>query len=164
VATRVDGRSDRHVDFERDRNFDLVRVRGKDDPARVDARAILLDLGLSGIDGLATLESALTFAPNVPIVVLTATEDPEMAARALEAGAAEYLIKEEVGPEELMDALFEAVSVSRTWSVPALPITCRAVMRTSAYPVAGFGLSSRVTRWLRRVDCAGFPTDRRDWS
>lgn len=126
--------------------------------------AILLDLGLVGSKGLDTLEAARVLAPHVPIVVLTATDDPAVAARAIEAGAAEYLAKEDVGPEELTDALFEAVSAARTWSVPALPISCRTITCPPAFHAANDGMSVQGRRWLQRMDWRGFPTDKRNWS
>lgn len=55
--------------------------------------AMLLDLSLPDVDGLAVLERAIAAAPHVPIVVMTGLDDDECAARALEMGAQDYLVK-----------------------------------------------------------------------
>ena len=54
---------------------------------------ILLDVRLPGRDGLAAIPDFRALAPTAPIVVMTAFGDLDTAVRAVEAGAAEYLVK-----------------------------------------------------------------------
>ncbi len=54
---------------------------------------LVLDLRLPDSQGLATLEQVRAEAPQVPIVVLTASDDEEAALRALQRGAQDYLVK-----------------------------------------------------------------------
>jgi diguanylate cyclase (GGDEF)-like protein/PAS domain S-box-containing protein len=54
---------------------------------------VLLDLGLSDARGLETVRRARTAAPQVPLVVLTGTDDESLAAQALQEGAQDYLVK-----------------------------------------------------------------------
>lgn len=57
---------------------------------------IFLDLNLPDSSGLNTLDTVLSIAPEIPIIVLTSNDDEETAIRALNAGAQDYLIKGEI--------------------------------------------------------------------
>jgi PAS domain S-box-containing protein len=90
----------RHVETLRDA---LVAAREPFDVA-------LLDLGLpdaSGMDGLTALSAAV---PGLPAVVLTGARDPELAARALLAGAEDFLVKGEVEGDLLLRCLRFAIA------------------------------------------------------
>jgi PAS domain S-box-containing protein len=54
---------------------------------------ILLDLSLPDSFDLNTLEEVLGVAPGIPVIVMTGTDDVELAKRALKLGAQDYLIK-----------------------------------------------------------------------
>ena len=54
---------------------------------------ILLDVRLPGRDGLSAIPDFRALVPTAPIVVMTAFGDLDTAVRAVEAGAAEYLVK-----------------------------------------------------------------------
>jgi diguanylate cyclase (GGDEF)-like protein/PAS domain S-box-containing protein len=70
---------------------------------------ILLDLGLPDAQGLESIRRVRAVAPRVPLVVLTALDDESMAARALQEGVQDYLIKGEVDARGLLRALRYAV-------------------------------------------------------
>jgi DNA-binding response OmpR family regulator len=57
---------------------------------------VLLDLGLPDSQGLSTFHKLREAAPNVPVVVLTGTNDNELAVRAVRDGAQDYLVKGQV--------------------------------------------------------------------
>ena len=59
---------------------------------------ILLDLGLPDAQGLAAVRRTHSVAPKVPLVVLTGMDDERLAARALQEGAQDYLIKGQIVP------------------------------------------------------------------
>ncbi len=59
---------------------------------------LVADLGLPDSAGTETVEAAAATAPEVPIVVLTGQDDLQAALEAQEAGASEYLQKEELTP------------------------------------------------------------------
>ncbi len=63
---------------------------------------ILLDLGLPDSQGLATLQRLHSAAANVPVVVLTGTDDDELGAVAMQAGAQDYLVKGQINRNLLM--------------------------------------------------------------
>lgn len=55
--------------------------------------AVLLDLRLPDADGLATLGAAYAAFPGVPIIVVSADDDPALARAAIEAGASGFFPK-----------------------------------------------------------------------
>jgi diguanylate cyclase (GGDEF)-like protein len=54
---------------------------------------VLLDLNLPDSRELSTLTAVLEAAPDMPVVVLTATQSPEIGHRAIQLGAQDFLIK-----------------------------------------------------------------------
>ena len=58
-----------------------------------DLDLILLDLGLPGVQGLSALPELRERAPTVPLVVVSASENPADVRQALAAGAAGYIPK-----------------------------------------------------------------------
>ncbi len=64
-------------------------------------QVILLDLGLPGMGGIAALAVLRVRVPTVRLLVLSMHRDQEYVARALEAGASGYLLKETCSIEEL---------------------------------------------------------------
>lgn len=58
-----------------------------------DMGLVLLDLSMPGMDGLTGLQLMRRQAPDVPVVVVTASEDPRHVRRAMEMGARGYITK-----------------------------------------------------------------------
>jgi serine phosphatase RsbU (regulator of sigma subunit) len=78
-----------------------------------DASCALLDLGLPdtvGLDGLRRLREK---APRLAVVVLTGRDDEQLGIEALGAGAQDYLVKGQVGPEVLARAIRYAMERRR---------------------------------------------------
>jgi glutamate dehydrogenase (NAD(P)+) len=78
--------------------------------------AVLLDLTLPDSEGLATFFQvrARTQAPPIPVVILTGTDDVKLGARAVEAGAQDYLVKGHLDAGALARAVRYAIE--RTWA------------------------------------------------
>jgi PAS domain S-box-containing protein len=57
---------------------------------------VVLDLSLPDSDGIATLHRIQAAAQEVPLVILSATRNPELAAQAVQTGAQDYLVKSEI--------------------------------------------------------------------
>ena len=70
---------------------------------------LLLDLSLPDSSGLETFRRAHEVLPAVPIVVLTGLDDEEMALKAVQEGAQDYLVKGKVTGDLLSRALRYAV-------------------------------------------------------
>jgi diguanylate cyclase (GGDEF)-like protein/PAS domain S-box-containing protein len=77
--------------------------------AQNEVDIIVLDLGLPDAQGLSAVQRAHAAAPRVPLVVLTALDDEVLAARALQEGAQDYLIKDQIDGRGLVRALRYAV-------------------------------------------------------
>lgn len=80
---------------------------------------VVLDVRLPGVDGLTTLGDIRRVHPDTRVVMLTGFADASMAARALEAGAAAYLVKP-VDVAELVARIREALE-SRPPSFASTP-------------------------------------------
>jgi len=77
---------------------------------------LLLDLDLPDQEDLGTFERVRTFAPDVPIVVLTRIEDEEMALTMVKSGAQDYLVKGEASTDLLHRSIRYAVERHRLTS------------------------------------------------
>ncbi|NJL60876.1 MAG: response regulator [Methylacidiphilales bacterium] len=71
--------------------------------------AILLDLTLPDSEGLASLPPLIALAPTLPIVVLTNTNDDELAVEAVRQGAQDYLVKRQINDKVLLRSLRYAI-------------------------------------------------------
>ncbi len=91
-----------------ERLADAVHVLGS---ASVDA--VLLDLSLPDGQGLANIPRLLSAAPSVPLVVLTGTDDEQLAVQAVHEGAQDYLVKGQVTGALLVRALRYAIERKR---------------------------------------------------
>jgi len=74
---------------------------------------IILDLNLPDSSGLDTLSAIIALAPNVPILVLTATDSDEIGLRAVQLGAQDYLIKGEFNAHGFERAILYATERHR---------------------------------------------------
>lgn len=70
---------------------------------------ILLDLGLPDSSGFQTLINTRRVAQNIPIIVLTGLKDEDLARKAVQVGAQDYLVKGQVDSEPLIRSIFHAI-------------------------------------------------------
>jgi signal transduction histidine kinase len=89
------------------------------DRAFVDV--LLLDLRLPDSDGPETVAQLRERDDRVPVVVLTGTDDPDIAARAFEAGADEYLVKDDLQAGLLRRTIRHAIDRRRARAAEASP-------------------------------------------
>ena len=86
-------------------SFDFKHVEdfksGKEQISKGSYDIILLDLELPDSQGLDTFLSVEKLFPEIPVVILTATDDDEMAVKAVQQGAQNYLVKEQVDHRQL---------------------------------------------------------------
>ena len=71
--------------------------------------AVLMDVRMPGSDGLATLNDLATARPQLPIVMISAHENPTYVARAAALGARDYLLKSD-SKERMTEAITRAVN------------------------------------------------------
>lgn len=83
-----------------------------------DTHFIFLDLKMPGSDGFTGLTALRTEYPDVPVVMVSAEEDPVIIKQALTLGAAAYIPKS--APLELLSEAINAVTNGDTWIPPAL--------------------------------------------
>lgn len=83
---------------------------------------VLLDLGLSGGNGLETVDRIRTSSPDVPIIVLTATTDKEVQVEAIKRGADDYLIKGKALWASLAEHIHYAIQHKK--AIEALRYSC----------------------------------------
>jgi DNA-binding NarL/FixJ family response regulator len=72
--------------------------------AHADLDAVLLDLKLPGGDGMNAIGAFAQLSPTLPIIILSASEDPADVRRALDLGALGYVPKS-ASPETLISAV-----------------------------------------------------------
>lgn len=77
--------------------------------AVIPIELVLLDLSLPDSKGLSGLQQIKEKYPQLPVVVLTVTDDEEMAMTAIQMGAQDYLVKDEINVALLMRAMRHAV-------------------------------------------------------
>jgi diguanylate cyclase (GGDEF)-like protein len=70
---------------------------------------VLLDLGLPDAVELEALSSLVGAAPDLPLVIVTGTENEGLALQAVKGGAQDYLIKGQATPELLLRAIRYAI-------------------------------------------------------
>ncbi len=87
------------------RALDLVREKPLD--------VVVLDLMLPDSEGLETLETMRAEAGPLPIIVLTGLDDEDLALRAVERGAQDYLVKGETSGRMISRALLYAIERQR---------------------------------------------------
>ncbi|RMH22421.1 MAG: diguanylate cyclase [Gemmatimonadetes bacterium] len=67
--------------------------------------AVLLNPALPDSEGIGGFDRLQAFAPDVPVVILSDSDDEELAVRAVQGGAQDYLLRSEATPELLIRAI-----------------------------------------------------------
>ncbi|MFB2937874.1 response regulator [Aerosakkonemataceae cyanobacterium BLCC-F154] len=114
---------------------------------------VLLDLTLPDSQGLASLDSLIEHAPSLPIVVLTNTNDDELAVESVRHGAQDYLVKRQINQEILVRSLRYAIE--RKQAAEALReaneiLEKRVQERTAALEMANELLRQEI-EWRQRI-------------
>jgi diguanylate cyclase (GGDEF)-like protein len=104
------GESGVEVEVVRDLNQALERL------SQGGIDLLILDLDLPDGQDMGTFERAHAYAPDVPIIVLTRVEDEDMALNLVKAGAQDYLVKGEAGPDLFLRSIRYAVERHRLTS------------------------------------------------
>jgi DNA-binding NarL/FixJ family response regulator len=114
--------------------------------ARSAPDVVLMDLEMPLVDGIeATRQIKVTY-PEVAVVVLTSFSDRDRILRALDAGAAGYLLKD-VEPDDLA----RAIQAAAAGDVPLDPKAARALLSARTISSPGDALSKREREVLLMV-------------
>ncbi len=90
--------------------------QGVDAVREMQPDAVIVDVELPGVDGIELTKKLIEEFPHIVVVTLSAHEEPEMALRALNAGAMAYVPKS-AGIEALRSALRRAFNHQRSFPV-----------------------------------------------
>ncbi len=107
---------------------------------------VLMDLEMPVLDGIEATRRIRSAQPGVAVVVLTSFSDRERILRALDAGAAGYLLKD-AEPAELR----RAIEAAARGEAPLDPKAARALLSARAGPTAVQSLSEREREVLAMV-------------
>ena len=100
---------DRRVEVEcTDRLASAERLLRQD---RFDA--VVTDLRLPDSDDSQTLARILALAPELPVIVLTSLDEPELATQAVQQGAQDYLVKSQITEDLLQRSIRYAIERAR---------------------------------------------------
>ncbi|HEU0201309.1 MAG TPA: response regulator transcription factor [Burkholderiaceae bacterium] len=109
---------------------------------------LVLDIAMPELNGIEALRLVRAKWPEARVVVLSMHADAEHVYRALDAGAAGYILKESAGPEVV--AAVRAVHVGKRYLSPAIaPLADRARPRAGPSPLES--LSTRERQVLQLV-------------
>jgi len=90
---------------------------------------VLLDLGMPGVGGCSGVIPLRTQYPDLPIVVVSANEDPAAIRRAVELGVAGFIPKSQ-SAEAIRETVRNALA-GGAWTPPALEAACEADQRSA---------------------------------
>lgn len=109
---------------------------------------VLMDLGLPEMGGVEGIKHLSRLAPDITVMVLTVFKDKDNVLKALDAGAAGYLLKTASGPEIIKG--IDNVFMGQTALSPSVAKIVLEEMRRPA-PVDDFDLSRREIQVLEQL-------------
>ena len=111
---------------------------------------VLLDICMPDGDGLAALAQIKLDKPKLPIVMLTAFDNPSYLGRAVALGASGYLLKD-CSRDEFLDAIRTAASGRDIWTRSALRHVTGSLSAPGCGPATGVTLTRREGEVLRHI-------------
>ncbi|QGM44265.1 response regulator [Methylocystis heyeri] len=121
--------------------------------AHPDLDGVILDLSMPGIGGIETIQEFGRRRPQLPVIVLSSSEDPRDVRRAMAAGALGYVPKS-APPQTLLSALHFVLAGNLY--VPTLLLSETGAATTQTRTNAGSRLTERQIEVLTLV-CEGLP-------
>ena len=135
---------------------DVLQASGTEEGLRLveahpDLDAVFLDLNLPDQGGMEAIPLLAKRCPQLPVIVLSSSEDPGDVRRALKAGACGYVPKS-ASPQNILSAL--RLVLAGEIYVPPLLLDAAADEPVHVTPKAGERLTERQTEVLRQL-CRG---------
>ena len=113
------------------------------DPGLLRADLILLDIRLSGMDGLETLQKIKDLSPQIKVLLYTGHDNPTYQARGIALGASGVVLKSEP-LENLMTAITTVAQGGTCWSKDQRRRASTSGKRTkAALPISDISLTQR---------------------
>ncbi|WP_375058286.1 Glu/Leu/Phe/Val dehydrogenase dimerization domain-containing protein [Zobellella sp. DQSA1] len=135
--------------------------------ARNDVDLVLLDLVLPDSQELETLLRVRLAAPQVPVVILTSLDDVKLAARAVESGAYDYLVKSNLKSTALSRSIRYTLSRARArggeWDSPMFRLAQQQFLKAAQYMDLDDNIRQRLL-FPQRTQVVSFPFFRDDRS
>ncbi len=127
---------------------------------------VLLDLVLPESQGLETLGRMRARSGEVPVVVLTGVDDMDVALRAVDAGAHDYLVKDKINSARLDRAVRYALERARAraseWNSPMLRLAHRQFLKAAQLAEIDDNLRQRLL-FPQRTQLVSFPFRRDEY-
>ncbi|WP_116475030.1 Glu/Leu/Phe/Val dehydrogenase dimerization domain-containing protein [Zobellella maritima] len=140
---------------------------GLDILERGDVDLVLLDLVLPDSQELETLLRVRMAAPQVPVVILTSLDDVKLAARAVESGAYDYLVKSSLKSTALSRSIRYTLSRARArggeWDSPMFRLAQQQFLKAAQYMDLDDNIRQRLL-FPQRTQMVSFPFFRDDRS
>ena len=92
---------------------------------------VLLDIRMSGMDGLEALEHIRKTWPRIAVLILTTYDEDELMMRGLQAGASAYLLK-----ESPLETLFNAIRTAARGEMVVQPEMMARILSYTASPIS----------------------------
>jgi glutamate dehydrogenase (NAD(P)+) len=128
---------------------------------------VLLDLMLPDSSGLDTFFRLKSRAGNVPVVVVSGLDDVKLAAKAVEAGAQDYLIKAQINAATLHRSLHYALERSwardAEWDSPTFRLAQRQFLKAAQLMSLDDNIRQRLL-FPQRTEVVTFPFRRDDYT
>jgi len=70
---------------------------------------VLLDLGLPDSKGINTFYMVIEYARNIPVIVLSAVDDPDVMVQCVRGGAQDYIIKGKIDPQNIISRIQSSI-------------------------------------------------------
>ncbi|PSJ44408.1 glutamate dehydrogenase [Zobellella endophytica] len=126
---------------------------------------VLLDLVLPDSQELETLLRVRLAAPQVPVVILTSLDDVKLAARAVESGAYDYLVKSNLKSTALSRSIRYTLSRARArggeWDSPMFRLAQQQFLKAAQYMDLDDNIRQRLL-FPQRTQMVSFPFFRDD--
>jgi signal transduction histidine kinase/DNA-binding response OmpR family regulator len=110
VEEALEGAADRSLELHVEARLTPALTR----LSRERFKVILLDLNLPDSQGFDTVASVQAIAPTIPVIIMTGKADEIFARRAIQAGVQDYLVKDEIRPNDLVRSIFFAIERKST--------------------------------------------------
>jgi len=119
--------------------------------ANKDFDIAIVDLSLPDSQGLETFLTIQRHAPNLPVIVVTGTDDESVAIKAVRQGAQDYIVKGELKREKLIRSVNYALARSQQPAIAEAPQKGKAQMLGVLGSKGGVGTTTIACHWAMEL-------------